>query len=82
MEEEFKVFELELSQQSYRLRSDEDEQTVAAIFERIIKELEELKSQQNITSQRECLLVLALHLTKKIIRLEEENKVFKDLLNL
>lgn len=79
--EELDSYTLVLQNQTYKVRSSEDEMVVAAVFERLEKEVEAAKTNQKFLSQHEELLIAALNMTQQLLNLEEENRLLLDLLN-
>ena len=79
--EEFDSYTLVLQNQTYKVRSSEDEMVVTAVFDRLQHEVEAAKTNQTFLSQHEELLIAALNMTQALLNLEEENKLLVDLLN-
>ena len=74
--EEFDSYTLVLQNQTYKVRSSEDEMVVTAVFDRLQHEVEAAKTNQTFLSQHEELLIAALNMTQALLNLEEENKLF------
>lgn len=79
--DEFETYSFEFQSQTYNVRSNEGEPIVHAAFNRLEKEIDYVKAQQNNLSQHEELLLAALNIIGTLLNLEEENKLLVELLN-
>ena len=78
---EVQTYDLELLDQTYQVRSADEETVVSAVFERLLAEVAAAGDNQPELTQREQLLIAALNTTQQLLDLEEENKLLLDLLN-
>lgn len=75
------IYSFDFRGHSYNVRSDDKQEEVEAVFARMTEEAEKNCDQSQALSHQDCLLVLALNLTKKLIDAENSNKIFDDLFN-
>lgn len=79
--ENYHVYDFDFCGHTYSVRSDDKPEDVQAVFARMNKEAEEVRDPNQTLSRQDCLLVVALNLTKKLIDAENSNKIFDDLFN-
>ena len=79
--DEFETYSFEFQSQTYNVRSNEGESVVYSVFDRLEKELNNVKAEQNNLSQHEELLLTSLNIVRTLLNLEEENKLLLELLN-